>query len=101
MGFDSYAVGWSSPDMSSIPYIAFKYSTVSVVSISCGDFFICVLFENKRIFCWGSGSSGALGQDSTSTIGTSAAPISNYNYVSFSNGDGADKLSAGFRHVYE
>ena len=87
--------------MSNLPYISFRDDTVNVVSVSCGANHSCALFANKRIYCWGYGLYGQLGQSTNDDIGKTTGSMTTYDYIEFSNNDDADMIAAGFFQTYE
>jgi alpha-tubulin suppressor-like RCC1 family protein len=87
--------------MSELPYVSFRDDTVIVASLSCGPDHSCALFDNKRIYCWGYGFYGQLGQSTNDSIGMTTGSMTSYDYIVFSNTDGADMIAAGDRHTYE
>lgn len=101
LGYDSSNnVGNSTQrEMAELPYITFRDNTVKAISISCGGYHSCALFENGRIFCWGRAGFGALGQFSFDSIGDVPGSMTSYPYISFNNSDSADKVSAGYTHT--
>ena len=48
---------------------------VSAIAISSGESHHCALLSNSGIKCWGDGSFGQLGQESTATLGDSSADM--------------------------
>ncbi len=102
MGYDNTnGIGTSPTHMSNLPYISFRDDTVNVAYISCGYNHSCALFANKRIYCWGYGGNGRLGQSTTADIGNTFGSMTSYDYISFSNNDDADMITAGLFHTYE
>jgi hypothetical protein len=61
-------IGDDPTEMSVLQFIAFSDS-VPVVEVSSGRSHTCSVLANGRTRCWGSGSFGALGLDSTVTFG--------------------------------
>ncbi len=101
LGYDiTNWIGLSPTDMSNLPYISFRDDTVNVASVSCGFWHSCALFANKRIFCWGYGGDGALGQSTYDDIGRATGSMTSYDYIAFSNTDDADMIAAGTQHTY-
>ena len=46
-------------------------------AVTTGTSHTCVLFDTKRVGCWGAGISGALGLGSTSNVGSTPAEMGN------------------------
>lgn len=84
--------------MTSLPYVSFANNDL-VTSVSCGSLHTCALFTNKRMFCWGSGFFGQLGQNTGNDIGGLPGQMTSYGYITFSNADGADKITTGADHT--
>ncbi len=43
------------------------------------------MFSNGRILCWGDGTSGRLGQDSTTSLGADTNPLNAVQFIEFSD----------------
>ena len=97
------SVGLTPSDMTSLSYITFK-STDLALSVSAGYSHTCALFStlsvtSGRIRCWGLGSSGRLGTDSTFSVGTNPTAMGSLDYITFSDTVSAVQVSAGNIHT--
>jgi len=52
-------------------------STRTVIQIATGSDHTCALLSDGQVRCWGPGTNGMLGYDSTSDVGSGAAPFNN------------------------
>lgn len=63
--------------------------------ISCGGYHTCALLDNDKIKCWGQGSSGQLGYDSTAHWGEASGDMAALAYVNLGTGRTAKSVVAG------
>lgn len=66
-----------------------------VVKLALGSIHSCALFDTGEVRCWGSNSSGQLGQGNTATIGDNESPAS---AGTIDVGGTVVDLAAGFNH---
>lgn len=87
-------MGDSANEMLNIVPLNFKasYTTSLLVQIACGKLTTCALFSNGRILCFGEGSDGATGRDSSADVGV-GTPLSTLTYIAFSDSIPATMLS--------
>ena len=67
--------------------------------ITTGDGHTCAILTAGSVKCWGLGSVGQLGQDSTANVGTSAGQVAALPAVNLGAGRTATAISAGFNHT--
>jgi len=72
----------------------------TATAISAGDKHTCALLDNGNVKCWGEGSSGRLGQGSTSDLGDGAGEMGdNLDPVDLGTGRTATAISAGEKYT--
>eukprot|EP00163_Fabomonas_tropica_P022311 TRINITY_DN3891_c0_g1_i2.p1 TRINITY_DN3891_c0_g1~~TRINITY_DN3891_c0_g1_i2.p1 ORF type:complete len:4052 (-),score=937.52 TRINITY_DN3891_c0_g1_i2:314-12469(-) len=79
------SIGRAEGSMTTIDYLVFS-DTVPPIQVGVGQFHTCALFENGKVRCWGSGTSGRVGQDSTdhwADGSSSARELSDIPYIVF------------------
>lgn len=82
----AYCLSASCVSVSSASFISFSDNTVPIKNVSCADENTCVLFENGRTLCFGSGTYGELGTSGNYNIaGATGSVLSSQPYMNFSN----------------
>jgi alpha-tubulin suppressor-like RCC1 family protein len=89
-------VGYNTGDMGdAMPYAELGTGRTAK-SLSMSTYSVCVLLDNDRVKCWGDGSYGNLGNESTTSIGTDPAQMGDsLAYVDLGTGRTVKKLSKG------
>ena len=80
------------------PYINFGPSSYSVAQISAGDFFTCAVNTDGNSKCWGSNTSGQLGQDNTVTIGLTNTMYDDTVFPFIQLGGSVTHISSHYSH---
>ncbi len=70
-----------------------------VVDLKVGLDFACALYENEKIKCWGTGSYGKLGNESTLTVGSRPSDVLQMDYVNLGAGRTVKKITLGTYHA--
>jgi len=61
-----------------LPFIDFgDIDNIKPILFALGNYHTCTLFDNKKVKCFGRGSSGALGYENTNNIGSSSSQMGN------------------------
>jgi alpha-tubulin suppressor-like RCC1 family protein len=95
------AVGGSSSDMTSLPYLSFSDPAARIAAIDGGVTHTCVIFAVPvgRVACFGNGQHGRLGSGGTATVGLAATDMTSIEYITFSSTDEAIAVSLGVYHT--
>ena len=67
----------------------------NVMQIESGFDFVCALFRDGRVKCWGDNSFGGLGQENTTQIGDATGEVASLNYIDLGSGARAKQIAAG------
>ncbi len=73
-------MGDNPTELSSVGFIAFS-DTVPAVAVTAGRYHTCAAFANDRTRCWGNGHLGALGTDSTASVGNAPGDMISLGYI--------------------
>jgi alpha-tubulin suppressor-like RCC1 family protein len=93
-------IGASPSDMSNLPYVAWSGGLLMASRLSAGDAHTCAVTDvSQQVVCWGLGTQGQLGRDSTLTVGGAASDMPALSQIAFSTSDPALEVSAGSRRT--
>ena len=85
-------------------FLDIKVPRSPMIQISAGDQHVCVLFQNKKVSCWGYNGHGQLGLGHTTSLGSNEFPLFR-DFVHMGDqesvglGEGAVQISSGSRHT--
>ena len=71
----------------------------TAVAVTTGNAHTCAILDNGELKCWGYGSSGRLGYDSTDNKGGSAGDMASLAAINLGAGRTAVAVSAGYSHT--
>ena len=71
----------------------------TATAVTAGDYHTCALLDDGNVKCWGRGSDGQLGQDSTANLGDSAGEMAALSPVELGAGRTATAITAGYNHT--
>lgn len=99
LGYDNTtSVGGTAGSMAALGTVNLGTSrTATALAVGGGQ--TCAVLDNGTLKCWGGGSNGQLGSDSTSTIGGTAGSMAALSAVNVGAGRTALKVSAGNYHT--
>lgn len=98
-GTSEGAIGDSPSEMSTLPYIQWKNGMVVATALSAGDAHACAVLIAGNVVCWGLGTEGQLGRDSTISVGSENSDMPGLNFIRFGTSDPALTVSAGLRRT--
>jgi len=78
LGIGSSDTGYIGNTGDSLPFIDFgDVDNIKPILFAVGGFFTCILFDNKKVKCFGQGENGALGYENTKNIGSLSTHMGN------------------------
>jgi len=99
LGQDSTAnLGDSAGEMAALPAVNLGAGRTATAITAAGNH-TCALLDNATIKCWGTNTSGQLGQDSTASLGDAAGEMAALPAVNLGAGRTATAITAGAAHT--
>jgi len=99
LGIDSAANQGDAPgEMAALPAVNLGAGRTAT-AIAAGNNHSCALLDNATVKCWGQGSNGKLGRDSTATIGDGAGEMAALPAVNLGAGRTATAITASLDHT--
>ena len=96
-GYDSYAIGDTSGEMSQLLKLALGAATVKAIAPGAAS--VCLLLSDGSVKCWGRGDSGQLGTEDPDPHGTIPYTFVGLLPIPLGAGRKATALTAGALHV--